>query len=506
MQDLGPASRWTRRRFLKVGAVVVVGGATVGTSVALGIARGLFQPAPALRTPGPSAPPLGGRRQFRSRPDLTPPRVVATKRGAVDAGVLFLTPDNGSGTDGPLIVDDAGEPIWCRPDTGMQVANLQVSEYRGQAALLWWEGTENGGIGAGEIVMADASYREIARVQAANGRTIDLHECQITPQGTALVFADAVVPATALTAAAAASPVPVPTQVMDCAIQEIDIASGALLWEWHSVDHIGFDESVVRPTKGQIYDYVHANSIDLEADGSLLVSARNTSTVYKIDRQSGEIVWRLGGRRGDFAMGPGTAFGYQHDARRRPDGTLTLFDDETPPVPARGLVLRLDEHALTASLVAAYPHPGGLTVTSQGNLQTLPNGDVFVGWGASPYCSEFGPGGDLRFDATYPAAKQSYRVFRQPWVGRPSDSPAIAVEREATGALTVFASWNGATEVDRWEILAGSDPSAMASVAVAPSTGFETAILLATAAPLLRVRALDPEGAVLGMSAYAAPA
>ena len=129
---------------------------------------------------------------------------------------------------------------------------------------------------------------------------------------------------------------PVATQVMDCAIQEIDIASGALLWEWHSVDHIGFDESVVRPTKGQIYDYVHANSIDLEADGSLLVSARNTSTLYKIDRQSGEIVWRLGGRRSDFAMGPGTAFGYQHDARRRPDGTLTLFDDEAPPTSRAG--------------------------------------------------------------------------------------------------------------------------------------------------------------------------
>ena len=161
---------------------------------------------------------------------------------------------------------------------------------------------------------------------------------------------------------------------------------------------------------------------------------------------------------------------------------------------------------MTVSLVAAYPHPGGLTVTSQGNLQTLPNGDVFVGWGAAPYCSEFGPGGDLRFDATYPAAKQSYRVFRQPWVGRPSDSPAIAVERAADGVLTVFASWNGATEVDRWEILAGSDPSAMATVAVAPPTGFETAVTVHSAAPLFRARALDSGGTVLGMSAYAAPA
>ncbi len=420
-------------------------------------------------------------------------------------GLLFLTPDNGVGTDGPLIVDDAGEPVWFRPDTGLQVANLQVSEYRGQPVLLWWEGTTNGGIGSGEIVMADATYQEIARLQAANGRTIDLHECQITPQGTPLVFADAVVPAASVIGSEGVSS-PVPAQVMYCAIQEIDIASGALLWEWHTVDHIALDESVVQPTKDEIYDYVHANSIDLEADGSLLVSARNTSALYKIDRQSGEIVWRLGGRRSDFAMGPGTAFGYQHDARRRPDGTLTLFDDETPPTPARGLVLRLDEQAMTASLVAAYPHPGGLTVTSQGNLQTLPNGDVFVGWGAAPYCSEFGPGGDLRFDATYPAAKQSYRVFRQPWVGRPSDSPAIAVEREATGALTVFASWNGATEIDRWEILAGSEPSAMTSVAVAPSSGFETAILVVTAAPLLRARALDPTGAFLGASAYAASA
>ncbi len=196
---------------------MLAGGATVGTGVALGIVRWLLAPAPASRALGPSAPSASGRRQFRSRPDRTPPRVSATKHGAVDVGLLFLTPDNGSGTDGPLIVDDAGEPVWFRPDTGTQVANLQVTEYRGQPGLLWWEGTTNGGIGSGEIVIADATYQEIARVQAADGRTVGLHECQITPQGTAWVFADAAVPGASVIGAEAASS-PVPAQVMDCAI------------------------------------------------------------------------------------------------------------------------------------------------------------------------------------------------------------------------------------------------------------------------------------------------
>src|SRR5204863_9360513 len=115
----------------------------------------------------------------------------------------------------------------------------------------------------------------------------------------------------------------------------------------HSLGHVALDESSEPPPKkrSQPDDYFHVNSIDVDTDGNLLVSARNTHAVYKLKRRTGAILWRLGGKRSDFAMGPGTRFAWQHDARRRPDGTVSLFDNEAAPqvrAQSRGLVLRLN--------------------------------------------------------------------------------------------------------------------------------------------------------------------
>jgi outer membrane protein assembly factor BamB len=295
---------------------------------------------------------------------------------------------------------------------------------------------------------------------------------------------------------------PTPWQIMDCAVQEIDIASGRLLFEWRAADHIDLAESMIDPptASGQVFDYIHANSIDRLAGGDLVVSARNTSAIYRIDRTTGAIVWRLGGKRSDFAMGPGTTFGWQHDARMQSDGTLTVFDDQAAPGQSRAIVLRLDETAKTATLERAYSRPVGLLATSQGNMQLLPNGNVLVGWGSQPYVSEFSPDGTLLYDATFPAAIQSYRDFRWPWVGRPTDSPAIAVDPQADGSIIVFASWNGATEVASWEVVAGADPSGLRPVGSAARSGFETTIPARTPGPLVAARARDSDGRLLGSS------
>jgi hypothetical protein len=420
----------------------------------------------------------------------------------VAPGYVFLTPDNGAGTNGPTIVDGTGELVWMRPDAGNHATDFRVSELQGRPVLAWWEGTTNGGIGSGQCVIADGTYREIARIKAGGGRTIDLHELQITPEGTALFFADSIVnDAQQLNGGQ-----PLPWPVLDCAIQEVDIASGALLWEWHVIDHIGLDESLAGSPKtaGSAYDYVHTNSIQLQPDGSLLISARNTSALYRIERPGGTITWRLGGRRSDFHFGPGASFGWQHDARFQPDGTLTVFDDEAPPVPARALVLRVDEAARTVQLVHAYTRPSPTLVSSQGNVQLLANGNLFVGWGSAPYCSEFSSNGRLLFDAAFPGGVQSYRDFRDEWVGDPRDDPAIAAEL-SDGGITVYASWNGATEVARWDVLAGDRADRLALVASAPRSGFETAIQIATPAALVAAEAHDASGAVLGTSAVLAP-
>jgi hypothetical protein len=449
-------------------------------------------------SPGPSPDYSAVRSHYRSRPDLTPPQVlVQVPAGAVAPGLLFFTPSNGSGRDGPAIFTNEGDLVWLRPDSGTQVTNFQVVMISGRPTLAWWEGIVNGGIGTGDIVLVNDTYREISRVHAGNGRRADLHEFQLTPQGTALLLADAGIPAAGAPGGAALS-----GEVLDCAVQEIDLQTGAVLFEWHAADHIAIDESFVSPTTDDtaIYDYVHLNSIDVDRDGNLLVSARNTSAVYKVDRATGAITWRLGGKRSDFAMASGADFSWQHDARRQADGTLTIFDDAASPVESRAIVLQLDEAAMTATLVRSFAHPTPLMARSQGNVQVLPDGNVMVGWGDAGYMSEFSGTGRLVFDAAYPAAVQSYRNFRSEWTGHPHELPAAAAVAGPGGTVTAFASWNGATDVATWDVLAGATADALGPAGSAPRTGFETSIPVRGTAKLVRVVARDARGTPLGSS------
>ena len=511
-------ARLTRRRFLAFLGLAAAGGAAAAVAATeftktAGPAQSAASAAPLTAlagSPPPGSPlPSGSpapspdysafRSHYRSRPDLTPPQVlVQVPAGAVAPGLLFYTPSDGGGKDGPAIFTNDGDLVWLRPDSGTQVANLHVIERSGKPALAWWEGTINGGIGAGDVVLADSTYREISRIHAGNGRRADLHEFQLTAQGTALLLADAGVAATSAPGGTGLA-----GQVMDCAVQEIDLQTGAVRFEWHTITDIAIDESYVDPPANptaSIYDYVHANSIEVDHDGTLLVSARNTSTVYKIDRTTGAIVWRLGGKQSDFAMGTGATFSWQHDARRQADGTLTIFDDGASPGHSRGIVLRLDEQAKTATLVRAFEHPAPLLARSQGNMQVLPGGNVLIGWGDAGYVSEFSANGKIVFDATYPAAVQSYRNYRQAWTGRPADLPAAAAVSGPGGSVTAFASWNGATEVATWDVLAGPSAGALKLAGSVPRSGFETSIPVRGPAQWVQVVARNARGAVLGSS------
>ncbi|MGH3144222.1 MAG: arylsulfotransferase family protein, partial [Rubrobacter sp.] len=248
------------------------------------------------------------------------------------------------------------------------------------------------------------------------------------------------------------------------------------------------------------YDYFHINSIAVADDDNLIVSARRTSAVYKIDRKSGEVIWRLGGKKSDFEMGPGTRTDWQHDARPQPDGTITIFDNGgvTKDEQSRGIVVKLDEDAMTATLVRAYTHPDKILSATQGSMQVLPNGNVFVGWGSEPALSEFDYEGNLRFDAAFPTEGESYRAFRFPWKGQPQDRPSIAAEAGADDKVTVYASWNGATQLADWEVLAGPEPGGLQTVGSAPRKGFETAITLETTEPFVGIRARNRAGDSLG--------
>lgn len=427
---------------------------------------------------------------------------MGTAARGVAPGYVFCAPKNGPGEAGPgqdgcLILDNAGQPVWFRPlqREDWDVMAFSLQRYRGRPVLTWWEGPHTG-YGRGEFVIADESYREVARVRAGNGYEADHHEFQITPQGTALfdIYGRTSADLSGLGGGRNAA-------VLEGIVQEVDIETGEVLFEWHSLEYVSPEESYAGPPEDPdyAYDYFHINSVDPYPDGYLTISARRTSTVYKVDRATGEVVWRLGGKKSDFEMGEGTRFALQHDARRHPDGTITLFDngdvDEVPQ--SRGVVLGLDEKEMTVTLVREYTHPERLLSDTQGNVQVLPNGNVFVGWGSAPVLSEFGPEGDLRFSAAFGAEGESYRAFRFPWRGRSQDEPAVAAEFRGGGRVVVYASWNGATEVAEWEVLAGPGPDRLRPVASAPRKGFETVITVKTSEPYVGVRAKDGSGAAL---------
>jgi hypothetical protein len=443
-------------------------------------------------------------RSFRSRPELSPPAVEITEQShGTSPGYIFVAAKKGAGQDGPMIVDNLGRLVWFSKDR--YATDFKVQRYLGQPVLTWWEGEIVAGHGVGEYVIFDDSYREITRVKAGNGYRGDLHEFSITPRDTALLTAYVSTPTDL-------SPIGGRENGMAWGgiAQELDVGTGEVLFEWRSLDHIGVEETYREPPQdpGTPLDYFHINSIDIDFDDNLLISAKGTSAVYKIDRASGEVLWRLGGKASDFEMGPGTRFVSQHDARRQRDGTINIFDNGAPPQAheqSREIVVDLDTDKMSATLVREYTHPKRLLSTSQGNAQILPNGNVFVGWGSEPFFSEYSHDGKLLFDASFMGSAQSYRAFRLPWSGHPIDDPAVAVEQGSDDEVTLYVSWNGATEVATWQVFAGSDPDQLEPVGSAPWRGFETTVTVRTAEPYVAAQARSASGRVLATSEAVKP-
>jgi hypothetical protein len=446
----------------------------------------------------------GATHHFRTRPDLDPPLVtISPNRQPTASGFVFLSAKQKKDQkqNGPMIVDNAGRLVWFRPLPGILAAtDFRVQSYQGKPVLTFWQGTSRQGIGTGELVIVDQSYKVIRRIRVANGYRPDLHEFMITPRGTALFVTYPIVAADLSEFGGSRR-----GRLVDSVIQEVDLATGLVVFEWHSYGKISVRDSFTKPVPSPNvpWDYAHTNAVEEGPDGDLLMSARNTWTVYEIDRETGVVNWRLGGKKSDFKVGPGAHFAFQHDARWRSDGALTLFDNSAfPPVRkhSRALALKLDETAHTATLLSARLHPRGLLAATQGSVQELPGGDSFVGWGSQRYFTEFSPTGRVLWDARLSVGYESYRAYRMPWVGLPQTTPRAAGVRVRGGAMNVYASWNGATQVVTWQVLAGTAPDALQPVRQVAKTSFETRIAVGASARYVAVRALDGAGRVLGTS------
>ncbi len=451
-------------------------------------------------------------------PLAPPPITVLTSKPGVERGLVFvapkITPPSATIQNGPEIVDDHGRPVWFQAvGPNEQAANFRVQEYQGQQVLTWWQGINSPtgpGEGQGVDYVYDRSYHQIAVVAAGNGYKADIHEFRITPRGTAFITIYNHIPYDLSSVGGPASGI-----VVDGVAQEVDVKTGAVVWEWHSIDHVPLSESQSAPptSASASYDYFHINAINWDEDGNVIISARNTWTIYKVDYKTKDIVWRQGGKNSTFPLttgDSGTQTAWQHDPEPLDRYTIRIFDNEAAPsvLPVSRVVwIRRNLHDKTSTLVKQVVHPDKIQAGSQGNAQSLDHDHIFVGWGATGRFSEFDGAGNLLFDATVPTTGgwDTYRAYRFEWHGTPDTKPTATIQKNGDGTVTVHAIWNGATDVARWVVVAGKNTHALWPAGSADWNGLDTAVTLTSDATQFQVIAQARDGRVLARSAPVSP-
>jgi hypothetical protein len=311
--------------------------------------------------------------------------------------------------------------------------------------------------------------------------------------------------------------------VLDSAVQEYSLKTGQLLYTWDALNpggtpNIPLSQSQQKapPVAGVAWDAYHINSIQLTGHETFLVSMRNTWTVYLVNRLTNGIEWTVSGnsKNSTFALPAKAQFQWQHDVQLHNGNVLSMFDDACcsiigakngvaqfgkPSGPSRGLVVKLNLTKHTGTFVAQYIRLKNFNVAFLGSAQLLPGGNVALSWGSAPFFSEVNSKDKFLLDAVWPVPDLSYRTYVQKWTGTPYFPPSGGV-RNNRGKGTVYASWNGDTQVASWRVLAGSSAKSLKGVASKTKTGFETTIPLTSSFKVYEVQALDAHHHVLGTS------
>ncbi|HTY96989.1 MAG TPA: arylsulfotransferase family protein [Solirubrobacteraceae bacterium] len=453
---------------------------------------------------------------FVTEPELRPPKVTITTADPSLEGDLFTDPIPAPeihpgekkllefepvGPNGLMILNPEGKLLYWRQFKEEVGSVFEPVQYEGKTALAWWQGkVTEAAYGLGEGVIANTAYEPIAYVKAGNGQQADIHEFYVTPEGQAYIVA--------------VEPVCQPecneehVPLLDDEIQEIDIKTGLVMWSWNALGHVPVENTEAVPSGG-VFDPYHLNSVQAISEHRVVISMRDTSGVYEVDQNTGKVLWEISPSHNTFKLKRGVLFHFQHDARLygKHLETLSLFDDEAgPPLygPSKGLILRIK--GKTVKLVHAYESPRRTLAVAEGGMQVLPGGEALVSFGATQYISEFSKNGErkkngkLLFEAELPKGDGTYRAMRFPWSGTPDTKPAVVAKRESAEEVAVYVSWNGATEIAKWEVLAGEEPSSLSPVTTSDWSNFETRIPVSSTDRVFEVKALDKEGKVLSTS------
>jgi arylsulfotransferase ASST len=495
---------------------------TIGLALAATVCIGSVAAASAQAA---STPPVGaftkkGAWSYVSAPRLHPPKLSTLRPTATSklAPGYFMVANFKNltttapmvGEGGPLILDNKLQPVWFNPVGTKQLAgNLRVQSYRGKPVLTYWQGliSSVGETTSGQFNVLDQHYKKIATIKGQDGWVLSEHDFVISG-GDAWVTAYKDVqmdlsPYGGLTNGT----------LSDSAVQEYDLKTGKLVKTWDALAHIPLTQSQSHPAPvpGIAWDAYHINSIQLTGGGSFLTSFRNTWAAYLVN-SAGNVQWTLSGNQkiSNYKLPSNAQFQFQHDVQLLPGNQVSLFNDAccgiqgpgkfAPPIgPSKALVLKLNNANHTGTLVSSYSRGNKFFAAFLGSTQVLSNGNVAISWGSQPLFSEVSKTGKVLLDAAWPNPNVNYRVYVQKWTGTPSFAPNGAV-RTSHGKATVYASWDGATQVASWRVLAGKDANHLATVATKAKNGFETAIALTSSFKKYKVQALDAKGHVLRSS------
>lgn len=454
---------------------------------------------------------------LKSRPDLKPPKLDMVVPGVNAApGKIFVAPKE----EGRVIADNFGRISWFRPidfeGAGETVENFQAQEWKGRPVLTNYLGstTARGYSQRGVYEIFNKKYNRIKQFKPGNGYAADTHDFEITPWDTALVLSYRGVKWNTSSAGGGKN-----GKLMDNVFQEIDLKTGAVLFEWHSIGNVPMNEDNPDTPPEQeengnwpVWDYFHINAVKPDGKNAFLISGRRNSGIYRIDRKTARNKWYLNGagNGGDFKVAADATFGYQHDMNRLPNGDISIFDNgiagglPTVNEVGSGLVIRLSGKGKNrrADLVQRNLEPTGKGVGSQGSARVLPDGGMFVGWGSTKRATEYDVNGNIVLDMTFDDSPgNSYRAFKSTWNGVPKRRPAIASEATEGGGANVYASWNGSQETTDWKVLTGPNASDLSVAASSSWQNLETMIPVPAIGAVVQVQSIDKDGKVLGESA-----
>ncbi|MBC8144796.1 MAG: aryl-sulfate sulfotransferase, partial [bacterium] len=293
-----------------------------------------------------------------------------------------------------------------------------------------------------QFVILDSSYNQIGTINAGHGYETDCHELLILDNGHCILLGLAPRQVDLSGQIPGGNPNAI---VLDMAIQELDAARN-VVFEWRSVDHFKLTDATHARLTGKTVDHVHPNAISLDHEGNLLLSSRHLDEITKINRQTGEIIWRMGGKNNQFTfINDPVGFSYQHDARWFGEETMTLYDNGNYNVPrvSRAIEYRVDEVAMTATLVWQYRHKPDIFSYAMGNAQRLPNGNTLSGWGSYPNVTEVRRDGSVAFELAFAPGVYTYRAFRLPAATSLVRTDLVSPPRDSSEIVTnILLEWN----------------------------------------------------------------